>query len=175
MDSPRLPRLAIVAFALLMGACMTPKVTADHDPTADFSKLHTFQWLDGEQKRTGALRMGPEAVDGLIRDVVERELSGKGITPQADGAPDFLLRYHAAVGTEILVATVSRDAGGSTRSLPVRHDVGTLVIDVVEPDGQRVIWQASLQAEVDRYLPREKRRERLTGFVHRMFESFPPK
>lgn len=174
MDTDRLLRFALVG-ALVLCACASPKIKSQHAADADFSKLRTFQWLEGVQERTGALRMGPEAVDGMIREVVERELAQRGFTAAPSGTPDFFVRYHAAVGGEMKVSAVMRDKGGSTRSLPVRHSEGTLVLDVLEPAGERIIWQASAQAEINRYLKREQRRENLTAIVHSMLESFPPR
>jgi hypothetical protein len=37
--------LAVVAAVLLFAACETIRVGNDHDPSADFSRYHSFVWM----------------------------------------------------------------------------------------------------------------------------------
>ena len=152
-------------------ACSTPRVRSEHAADADFSKLQRYGWLEGRQQGTGALRMGPEAFDEMVRDVVDRQLAARGFEKVDDGA-DFLVRYHAAVDAELRMQSVRRDRGGSNIAVPTQYKKGTLLLDVVEPGSEAVIWRGSASAEIDR-MPREQRRERLYDVVGRMLDQLP--
>ena len=173
MSERAIARVALAsATIVLLLACNTPRVRTEHDAEADFSGLQRYGWLPGEQHGTGALRMGPEAFDELLRDVVDRQLAGRGFRKVEDGA-DFMVRYHTLVNAELRMESIRRDQGGSNIAVPTKYKKGTLLLEVVEPGSQDVIWRGSASAEIDR-MPREQRRERLYEAVGRMLDQFPP-
>jgi hypothetical protein len=54
------------------------------------------------------------------------------------------------------------------------YDEGTLLIDVLEPGSQRLLWRGVGRAEVHRISDPAKREERLREAVAKILERFPP-
>src|SRR5262249_39687488 len=71
-----------LALALLAG-CHSISIDATHDPSVDFSKLHSFGWLSLSEQRTA---VNDQTVSGLVR----AELQRKGLE-YSDRSPDVLV------------------------------------------------------------------------------------
>jgi hypothetical protein len=176
------------------------QVGSDFNPEADFSGLRTYAWRAGPQGVTDDPRIDDEALEARIRAAIDDQLASQGFTMTTDGAPDFLVGFHAAVASKLEVNAINQysgyapgwgsqgfrygDSGGYRNyvwgweppSTSVRSfDQGSLIIDVVKPESDVLIWRGTAQAEVDFADDEGTREKRVREAVARMLKTFPPK
>jgi uncharacterized protein DUF4136 len=189
----RLARLALVATAAAALACAEVRVKTDYDDGVDFAPLRTYAWIDPPLREETREEGGPGAdpfthntlIDKRVRDEVDGWLIAHGYRAAAAGeSPDFLLRY------ELVSRDVERDSpvfvtGGFGRygygygsgvgygySRSTTYQEGTLILDVIDPDSERIAWRGwgTSQARELQIEP-----ERLRKTVAAILQRFPPK
>lgn len=184
-------------FAILLmvfASCApSPKIGYDYDPGVNFSAYHTYDWLSGEQEKTGDRRADNSAVDMRIRIAVGSQLRLKGYQKLSEGKPDFYVAYH--IGLKDLSPTVSsqyysdgmagrafsysantRAAKGEkpTISETPSYLTGSLLIDVIDAASNKLVWRGTAAGEVDPGLTSKERDERTRTLVHNIMSHFPP-
>ncbi len=177
--------IVLLLFVVLAG-CSTMQVHSDHDPSANFAGLKTYDWTKAAKKVTGDPRLDNPALDQRIRELIQLQLAKQGYALAPGGTPDFLVGYHVALEKKLAVSTMndyygyragwgwSYGAGTGTmmpQSYTYEYEQGSLIIDVVNPKTHDLMWRGSAQAEVNR----KKGREQLNEAVTRILERFPPK
>ena len=189
----RLARLALVSAAAFWLACAQVRVRTDYDDAVDFTRLQTFAWLDPplreEAREEGAQGADPfthnTLIDKRVRDEVEAWLREHGYRAAARGeSPDFQLRY------ELVSRDVTRDSPvfvsggfghfgygygsgiGYGYSHSTTYQEGTLILDVIDPDSERIAWRGwgTTQARDPHMEP-----ERIHKTVAAILERFPPR
>ena len=80
-----------------LGACETAKVGYDYDRRINFQAYRTYEWMPGDQERTGDRRIDNAAVDIRIRLAVAAQLRLKGYSEPVSGPPDFYVAYHVGL------------------------------------------------------------------------------
>lgn len=182
--------LLYLLLATLLTGCATMEITTDHDPTFNFSRLKSYDWLPNPQEYFGDHRIEKEALEMRIKKAVDRKLAEKKYVKSTSTLPDFYIRYHAQLTKERQVVNVS-DAPGmggdwnDQRSLRLYRqgggkianyswDKGTLLIEVVNPENKKIIWIGTAAAKIDLYDSDAKKEERINRAVRKMFADFPP-
>ncbi len=156
--------------------CVEFAVNMDYDPRTSFAGLETYGWIPGKQDIEVDPTIDGDLLDRRIRLAVDAELRAKGYR-QSD-TPDFRVGYHALIREKVDVARLNSYYGyekyrvGPTYAYVYRE--GTLIVDVVDPDGTTLLWRASVQDVVERSATPEKRERRIREYVRRMLERFPP-
>ena len=110
---------------------------------------------------------------------------GKGYRQEAS-RPDFLVKWHVSVESRPqstpMATPTFRDVGpmpsaGST-SVPVmvtrQYREGTLILDIVDPGSDTVVWRGSAQAQLAGSGEPQTRQARIQTAVRRILERFPP-
>ncbi len=169
--------IGALALAVLAG-CGTVRVEAQHDPTANFSAYRTYGWKGGSMELATGSEEERTALDRRIRIAIERQLAAQGFQKSAAGTPDFLVGYHATV-REVTVSTFQdfyryRQAGGSggpQEAYVYGYEEGSLVLDIVEPTRQHLLWRGSASVAIDPM----QRKERFAEAVRQALERFPPR
>jgi hypothetical protein len=134
---------------LALSACAPLEVKTEHEPSADFSSYKTFAFADpsdiGEERT-------PQEV--LLRDRIEPAISsaltGKGLRQLAKGQhPDLAVYYWVETKTTQRKAWRTGYAQGAVYrgavvTYPERE--GTLILDLVEPVKNRLVWRATISS-----------------------------
>jgi hypothetical protein len=175
---------AAVAILLAGLACAKPSEPEfeydwDLDPAATFEGVRSFAWIPEDRVAVGDPRIDDAALERAVREAVDRELVEKGYTPETAETPDFWVAYHASLTKRLdarsLDATYrvvpTRIFTGQPE--PVEYDAGTLVLDVITPDGATLIWRGRVQTRVETTDTFEVRRARLDRAVEGMLAPFP--
>jgi len=187
-----------VSVSLLLGSlaavtgCAGLQVHTDYDSALDFSNFETFAWLEAPVLTTASdgvtdVEVNPFAVnsmlDARVRAAVERELDREGYRPAPDGAtPSFQLQYHVILKDKTRISTTAgpyyggywgagRYGGfaGSTQSFDYQE--GTLIIDLVDPETQRIAWRGwAVGNNREGYYDEE----RVAKVVNAILSEFPP-
>ena len=187
--------LSVLCLAALVAVTLSAriKVQSDFDPNADFSTLKTWAWPpDGPGQMKMALTKDddPEVprkrFEPVIVAAVEEAMAKKGFAKAAAGGqPDFLVAYFALISMNTNSQVMGQFIPGTmewgippfegrTQSLKI-YEQGTLVLDVMSPDGKKPIWRALARAELNRERADAERDKNLRGAVFDLVKEFPPK
>jgi len=161
--------LVCTVLTMLLAGCATMEVTTEHDAAFNFSSLKTYNWLPNPQEYFG---------------------SPKKFMKITSGTPDFHVRYHAITGMDMQIENVS-DSGsgisgdwddqrlgffrkGGGKSATYSWDKGTLLIDMVNPENNKIIWIGTAAAKIDLQDSAEKKEERINRAVSKLLADFSP-
>ncbi len=185
----------VVAASLTLLACEPcMKISIRAEPSADFTQLSTYQWWNQTPQIEGETETDPDWLNGQIRSSIDSRLTNNGYVKAPDSASevDFLVGYHAAVEHKFTETQVNHRYGFprdrspaydlTTRGIDTMHpktvtfeyDVGTLMIDVIDPQTQQVIWRGSAQSEVHLSKSNDQKRAKIEQAVTKILERFPP-
>jgi len=165
---------------LFLAAPALAGVTSDHDDEVDFSKYKTFAWKAGTE--------APNPItEKRIHRAVEAELTAKGLTLAADGAPDVYVYSHTSASMSSSIDFAVFGYGGysnwdgwsywgpvptSVHSSDVYH--GMLVVDLVDAGKNKLVWRAVANEKLFE-LDMDKIAKKVNGAIKKMFRDYPPK
>ena len=156
--------LCVVMVLFWAQACTTIDVKTDFDPSADFTRFHTFAFAGlTDITKTGLL--DNSLTRKRIEAAVSRELTKKGLQEvKMDARPDILVHYWLGTKDKQRVQGTSgpsagyygRGGGyygggygwGASYSNVTTYDYteGTLILDLVEPEKKELQWRAIMVA-----------------------------
>jgi hypothetical protein len=177
-------------FVLLSGfnSCMPSiQATSTFDRGTNFQAYRTFGWLEPEAVGTSANPTAFEPLlDRRVKDAVGSELVKKGLMPDAND-PDLLIAYDVAVAQDPNTANTTATASGygywygyrytyNTSDFPGyqpinTYSVGTMVIDLIDPSSNELVWRGSAEGEIDAAQTEEKK---IRGSIARILAQYPP-
>ena len=186
-------RPLILVLAVVSAGCSSIEVNHDYDPKANFAGLKTYEWLKEPQKPTGDPRIdGNTILENRIHEAVDKELAARGFKKVTSDA-DFFVAYHVSLDKRRSVQTLNSYYGygpgwgygygasyrpgygaGAPRTYVYEYEEGTLILDIVDPKNNQLIWRGSAQDEVHFRSSPEKDQAQLSEAVHLMLETFPP-
>jgi len=175
-------------------ACASPKIGYDYDRSANFSAYRTYEWVPGEQDKTGDRRIDNSAVDIRLRTAVAAQLLVKGYTTPTAGQPDFYVAYSIQLkestadfsaqyftdgmaGRPFVHSVDTRSPSGAprTESDPQSSMTGILLVDIVDASSKKLVWRGTATGAVEPGLSSRERDERIRDIVRKILSSFPPK
>ena len=174
--------LAIASIATSF-ACSGIRVQTDYDPSADFSNVRSYAWFDERSGVQGDRQDVTSLLDRRVRSAIDTELQRKGIALVDDSAASVLVSYHLGVETKLDVDTINtgygygaygRYGGISTTTTVREYQEGTLLIDVIDPSANKLVWRGSGQARIRQSSTPEDRKARIDEAVKEILEKFPP-
>lgn len=184
--------LIFMLLALASG-CTSLPVRTDYDPEAGFSAFRTYAWLE----RPPAADADPRVDDNpllhqRIHTAIDAGLQTAGYVTADPGAADFLVSYYIVIDKMTSVTYINNYWGyGSGRgnryhharpgfypvfSPPVvyEYEQGTLIVDIIQPEGRKLVWRGSASSELDYSATPEARQEKLNKTVTAILAEFPP-
>jgi hypothetical protein len=181
MTNP-LSRLAALAVAaLLMAGCESgPDVRADYDKSADFSKYRTYNFLtDSGTAKSLALQ--------TLQNSAKREMEKRGYTMAQN--PDLLIHFQGKVEEKTDIESTPAPmygpgfgyrgwygapygGWGTSEVTTRRYNVGTLVMDIVDPAKQQVVYQGGISGVITKEM-RDNRNATIDGAVVQLFARYP--
>jgi len=185
MDRLKIRGLFIASLLTVLSACkIGPPVTTDYDTSYDYSMLRNYAWV---------IKKEPSKVSTLENrrqiNAIETVLNRKGFNMVASqDKPDFLIRTHTITDKKVDVNTFYSLWGYYpyyhhyhgphyyNRTIVREYEVGTLVLDIVDPIKEEVIWRGSVSRKLGVYLnrtPEERASIALTNADY-LLKSFPP-
>jgi len=178
------------ALALALVACSVTyaqDVRTNYMPGTDFSKYHTYAWVD-EVK--GVPRVGgqpDQILDTQVKEAVDSQMAAKGITKVVDGGKaDLLLGYQLAIDREKQINGFADGWGGwggwgpwggglnSFSATTSTINIGTFVLGMYDPAAKKLIWIGAAQHAIEPSKKQEKNQERLNKGAQKLLKDFPP-
>ena len=176
---------ALLLVALLLAACATgPRVRTDYDPSADFSRYRTW----GFYKPIAMEESGYSTwISDRIKDNVRREMEARGYR-YVESDPDLQVNFQGIVREKTDVWSVPRTdyqyfysyRRRSYFAVPFWYDEtqvnqyteGTLTVDLVDAERNRMVWTGAAIGRVTRKTPQERLAEVDTAIAS-IFAQYP--
>jgi hypothetical protein len=154
-------KIPIIVLLVGLGLTATPvfaqKVVLDYAHDFDFKSTKTFQYVDTKDTNIQDSLMADRVVSA-----VKKELSTHGLREVQD-APDLLVTYHFSTQDNQVFQTTSMGMGragmgagwgrwgapgmgmgmGTSTTRATTFTEGTLVIDLYDPDEEKLVWRGS--------------------------------
>ncbi|WP_162054474.1 DUF4136 domain-containing protein [Pontibacter pamirensis] len=185
--------LLLITLLSLAGCARIPlaDVQYAYDPTVNYRKYRTFGWYRAEVPTPVAGGSGPAfstLVDDRVKGAVASELVKQGLNLMVEGTPDLLVAYDIAVDTALLVQDYNLPPGygyaywygyryrysyaGVPNYMDIRrYDIGTLVIDLIDPTTNQLIWRGWVGSDID---PAALDNSYIPVVVANIMSRFPP-
>jgi hypothetical protein len=159
----------ILMSSVVLIGCSSNTTKDIYETNADFTNLNTFDWFVVPQE----MQLNEVVVKG-IKDAVTRQLTAKGlrITPED---PSFLIAWHVSkqVKKDSWSFTDARYGSYRTR-FPRAYEVGTLILDFVDPGTKELLWRGSATSVIKSNITPEEQKTMINEAVSRILDKFPP-
>ena len=172
--------LALIACSVTYGQ----DVRTNYMPGTDFSKYHTYAWVD-EVK--GVPRVGgqpDQILDSQVKEAVDSQMAAKGITKVVDGdKADLLLSYQLAIDREKQINGLANGWGwgpwgggpDSFSATTSTINIGTFILGMYDPAAKKLVWIGAAQHAIEPSKKQEKNQERLDKGAQKLLKDFPPR
>jgi hypothetical protein len=167
--------LAAAGLAVLMGGlCLAQDVKSNSMPGTDFSKYHTYKWVNIEG---GA--HPDQIVDAEIKQAVDAQLATKGLTKTTDDKADLYMAYQIAVDKEKQWNAYGMGGGvrwgGMANATSSTINVGTFVLDMYDPGTKQLVWTGNATKTIDPSSNQQKNLKNLNKAMAKLLKNYPPK
>jgi hypothetical protein len=173
----RRPSLKIgITLAVAFVACIVAIGQDVHHnamPGVDFSKYHTYKWVNIE----GGAHPN-QIVDAEIKQSIDSQLASKGLTKTEGDKADLYIGYQVAVDQEKqwnAWGTGRGFGGGMGSATQSTINVGSLVLDMYDPTTKQLVWTGTATKAIAPSSNQEKNEKNLNKAMEKLLKSFPPK
>jgi len=158
----RLSRIAVVPLALLAASAFAAsKPQIQWDPDYDFSQISTFAWQPSAGE---SLEQSDPFLHEHIINTIEFQLTNYGFT-EVESNPDVLVTYYSSTDTNVRLDSTSFGYGfggygmggwgyygygmggpvlTQTSTRVVEYERGTLVVDIIDPSEDQLVWRGTV-------------------------------
>ena len=142
-------------------------------PGVDFSKYHTYKWVNIE----GAAHPN-QIVDAEIKQSIDSQLASKGLTKTDGDKADLYVGYQVAVDQEKqwnAWGTGRGFGGGMGSATQSTIKVWSLVVDMYDPTAKKLVWTGTATKTINPSGNQEKNEKNLNKAMEKLLKGFPPK
>jgi len=177
---------ALVMALLACSVTYAQDVRTNYMPGTDFSKYHTYAWVD-EVK--GVPRVGgqpDQILDAQVKQAVDAQMTAKGFIKGVDTEKvDIVLGYQLAIDREKQINGFADGWGGwggwgpwggglnSFSAVTSTVNIGTFVLGIYDPAAKKLIWIGAAQHAIEPSKKQEKNQERLNKGAQKLLKDFP--
>jgi hypothetical protein len=187
-------RLAGALLVLGLASCSTLQTSTNYDLNAvqELNSFRTYAWLP--MKQGSDPRIYNSIIQARVQQAVDNELQARGYRKVEPGQnPDFKVGWHGAiderVGVDIInnyygyawdpwydpfYGPVAYGGAGVPETVVREYREGTLILDVVDGDSNKLVWRGTAQAELSERMDADKSQKLINGAVDKMLAKFPP-
>jgi hypothetical protein len=176
---------------LVLAGCTTMKVTSESDSGYDFSRINTYQWIDGP---ADILDDADTYINEDIQEAINTELTNRSMRQVMTAADaDVQVAYYVKLKEETEYTTPAKQgerefSGGfvysresSSWSYEEREpdinvyvvEVGSLTVLVYDAASGERIWRGTLKTRIDRAQPQEEQQNRIRKAVQKLMARLP--
>jgi hypothetical protein len=187
--------------ALALGACSSSSLTVSTNHAAiDFSGFKTYAWLHAEVTEENG--KSSDIIDGKVKAFVNADLESKNFTKVAKDSADFHVNYNITTQEKTDIKTYNSYGGyypgyrsygayGPGRNYvyydsrmampPIQEAViteyvqGTLIIDVIDPTSNKLVWRGTAGKHLDEASSVEEREQVMAEVIGKLLAQYPPK
>jgi hypothetical protein len=175
--------LALVACAV----AFAQDVRTNYMPGTDFSKYHTYAWVEDVQGVPAVGGHPDQILDAQVKQAIDSQMVAKGFTKvEDDSKADLLLSYRLAIDQEKQINGFGDNLGGwngwgpwggnfGTFSASSSSSyIGTFVVGMYDPAEKKLVWIGGAQHAIEPSKKQEKNQERLNKGAQKLLKNFPP-
>ena len=167
--------LLVTALCLLTAKTLTAQdVKYNFMPGTDFSKYHSYKWVT-----IGNGAHPNQIVDAEIKQSVDSQLATKGLTKTDSDKADLYVGYQIAVDKEKQWDAYGMGGGvrwgGMGTATSSTINVGTLVLDLYDPEKKQLVWTGNATKTIDPSSSQEKNQKNLDKAMQKLLKNYPPK
>lgn len=176
--------LYFAALLIASNGAIAQDVRYNFDKDTNFAAFKTYKWVDlKDAQKVNSLR------DKEIKDSVDAELAGKGLTRTDGDTADLYIAYQAGVGTEKQFTSYNTgwgygpgwyrggwygDGGGMTTGQTSTIYNGQLVLDMYDSKNHDLVWRGVVSKTIDPEAKPEKQEKNLNKAVAKLLKNYPP-
>ncbi len=163
----------VIITLFLITSCATVNVKTDYDSATDFSQFKTFAFY---KKGIDKAKISDLDKRRILR-AIETELTSKGMTVSEH--PDVLISIFAKSKKQVNVYNNNyywhpMYYGAYWGSNVSRYTEGTLLIDIIDTKGKKLLWQGVGKGALSTSNKVEKKEARIKEFVSEIMAKYPP-
>jgi hypothetical protein len=181
------------ALVLALVACsvtFAQDVRTNYMPGTDFSKYHTYAWVNDVQGVPAVGGHPDQILDAQVKEAINSQMVAKGFIKVEDGSKaDLLLGYQLAIDQEKQINGFGDNFGGwgglggwspwgggfGTFSASTSSNyIGTFVVGMYDPAAKKLVWIGAAQHAIEPSKKQEKNQERLNKGAQKLLKNFPP-
>ncbi len=178
------------ALVLALVACSVTyaqDVRTNYMPGTDFSKFHTYAWVNDVQGMPAVGDHPDQILDAQVKEAIDSQMVAKGFTKVEDGSKaDLLLGYQLAIDQEKQINGFGDNFGGwggwgpwganfGTFSASTSSNyIGTFVVGMYDPGVKKLVWIGAAQHAIEPSKKQEKNQQRLNKGAQKLLKDFPP-
>jgi hypothetical protein len=168
-------RWFFLSLCLFLGACVSP-VVIDSQEDAKLNQFRSYAFVEQNEDQPRELD------DQRARTALKTALAEKGLTASASGQADvhvkhFFKREQRYDGSVVQFGFgFSRNNVGIGTTTPVEGDITEeykLVVQMIDPATNNVVWQATSRDRLYDDMRSERRNEHIQKAVDEMFQRYP--
>lgn len=164
----------LVTLALFTAATLAAQdVTYNYMPGTDFSKYHTYKWVEIQ----GGAHPN-QIVDAEIKQAVDNQLASKGLTKTDSDKADMYIGYQIAVDQQKqwnAWGTGRGFGGGMGTATSSTINIGELVLDMYDPASKQLFWTGHATKTLDPSSNQDKNMKNLNKAMAKLLKNYPPK
>src|SRR5262245_21128074 len=175
--------MLLVAAGYLVSCGPSLKVTSDYDKSVNFDQYKTFALYRSDSIHDAISQLNQQRIVNAVKD----EMVKKGFQENTSN-PDVLVNITAVLQNRVAVSSTTDyygyggmyrpyywggGMGSSTTNYNVQnYKDGSLIIDVVDANSKKLLWQGTGNKEIDK--PAKDPDTVIPKAVASIMESFPP-
>ena len=180
-------RSSIFAFAVMLAGCGGLKVESDFDPEAEFSGWRTYRWAERTEQGKQDRRVYNYAVEGRVKNGVNRALEAKGFREDTTAQPDFMVGWHGFIQGQAnftIISSYYEYSWGwwrmyspgyvSSQTYLNNWKDGTLMIDIVDASSNALVWRGMGTDTLGDAEGPEQLQKRMDEATAKILRDFPP-
>ena len=169
-------RMAILVCLGWLSGCSTQLANYDYDPGANTAQYQKYVLQQSEKQSYQSL--DAERIEAAIKQALEGRYQWL-----KTGPADFVVAYYLEEDRQVDTSGVSfgfgigsGNVGMGVSTGPEAKQVleGKLVIDVLDADSNRVVWNARATRNIKPTMSPQQRSALIQEVVSEMFNNFPP-
>jgi hypothetical protein len=159
--------LANLAF-LCSGCGPIISVSTDWDRSFAFSDLGTYAWVEQERAEDAS-----ETTAVRVQRGTDRVLQERGFSRDED-EPSFLVAYQLGAEDRERFVPYNQALVGARSTARVEYTANTIVIDVIDPESNEVVWRGSGETVPNSNATVEQQSDLIRQVVEKILKEFPP-
>jgi hypothetical protein len=162
--------IALTGLLCLAALATAQEVHFDYDRSANFGAYKTYQWVD-----TAAGSAPSQLMDQHIKQAIDTQLVSKGLQRVESGG-DLQIAYQAAIDREKQFDAFGTGPRwfGNGRVTSTTIEIGKLVVDLIDPAKNQLVWRGAAEKTLDIKKDPEKNYKNLEKAMAKLFKNYPP-
>lgn len=160
---------AIASLSFICAACgPIISVSTDWDRSFAFSDLNTYAWALRVEREDAS---DPNAI--RVQRGTDRVLQDGGFQMD-ENDPSFLVAYELGAEDRQRFVPYNQALLGARSTAKVEYTANTIVIDVIDPESNEVVWRGSGETAPNSNATLEQQSDLMRRVVEKILKDFPP-